>query len=73
MHSLAVCNLPGWKFPRGPLASAKGAPRSRYMDVHQLELFLAVRDSPSMTPAALRLAGHSKEVVRINGPHPAAF
>ncbi len=78
----------------------------RYMDIHQLELFLAVMDSPSMTraaekihlspgavslqlhnlaeelhtelfvrrgkklvatPAALRLAEHAKEVVRMMG------
>src|SRR5580704_11604794 len=80
--------------------------RSRYMDIHQLELFLAVMDAPSMTraaekihlspgavslqlhnladelrtelfvrrgkklvatPAALRLAEHAKEVVRMMG------
>src|ERR1700675_646103 len=87
-----------------PPAFVKGANRSRSMDVHQLELFLAVMDSPSMTraaekihlspgavslqlhnladelntelfvrrgkklvatPAALRLAEHAKEVVRM--------
>src|ERR1700676_483474 len=89
-----------------PPAFVKGANRSRSMDVHQLELFLAVMDSPSMTraaekihlspgavslqlhnladelntelfvrrgkklvatPAALRLAEHAKEVVRMMG------
>src|SRR5580692_3457040 len=106
MHSLAYANCKAGNSRVRPPVLAKGAHRSRHMDVHQLEMFLAVLDSPSMTraaekihlspgavslqlhnladelhtelfvrrgkklvatPAALRLAEHAKEVVRMMG------
>src|SRR3984893_9993549 len=106
MHSLADANCEAGNFRASQPALAKGPNRSWYMDIHQLELFLAVIDSPSMTraaekihlspgavslqlhnlagelhtelfvrrgkklvatPAALRLAEHAKEVVKMMG------
>src|SRR5580704_17436881 len=108
MHYTLACMRPVRvaESPAGPRMFAQGVNRSTQMDVHQLELFLAVMNSPSMTraaekihlspgavslqlhnladelhtelfvrrgkklvptPAALRLAEHAKEVVRMMG------
>src|SRR4029077_13095310 len=50
-----VCKLKVGNSRASPPALAKGANRSRLMDVHQLQLFLAVMESPSMTRAAEKI------------------
>src|SRR5713101_4416263 len=49
------CEIQGWKTPARPACVRAGANWSRQMDIHQLELFLAVMDSPSMTRAAEKI------------------